>query len=318
VVIALQRALMLMQDLAGGNVIKGLIDRYPTPFQRPEILLRVHKTNQFLGTSLSPEAMAGYLRSLEMEVRSAGSELAVTPPALRVDIAREVDLMEEVARLVGYDQIPVTAPLVRTTGEKDNPIVRLSDLVREIMTGCGFTEVISYSFISPDSADILAAEEGSPLRSFVRLLNPLSQDQSVMRTSLFPGLFAALKNNLFHGEKDLRLFEWGKVFLSRGPDELPLEKHMLAGIMTGLSNPKEWFGEERAADFFDVKGAVEVLLKTMKVAPVRFGKMEEPVPGFDTDSCAAVSVAGGATDAGVRVACCDAQDPARTDRKSVV
>lgn len=292
VVIALQRALMLMQDLAGGKVVKGLIDRYPTPVQPPEILLRVDKTNQFLGTSLSSEDMAGFLQSLEMQVRSAGSDLVVTPPALRVDIAREVDLMEEVARLVGYDHIPVTSPLVRTTGEKDDPIVRLSDLVREIMTGCGFTEVISYSFISPDSAEVLGAEEGSPLRSFVRMLNPLSQDQSVMRTSLLPGLFAALRNNLFHGEKDLRLFEWGKVFLSRGPDELPLEKHVLSGIMAGLSNQKEWFSQERDTDFFDAKGAVEVLLKALKVGPVRFENIKERVPGYDARSCAAVSVSG--------------------------
>jgi phenylalanyl-tRNA synthetase beta chain len=293
VTVALQRALMLMQDLAGGKVMKGLIDRYPTPVQRSEILLRVDKTNQFLGTSLSTEAMADSLKSLEMQVRPTGSEdLAVTPPAFRVDITREVDLMEEVARLEGYDRVPVTWPPVRTAGEKDHPIVRLSDFVRDIMAGCGFTEVISYSFISPDSADILGAGEGSPLRSFARLLNPLSQEQSVMRTSLLPGLFGALKNNLFHGEKDLRLFEWGKVFLSRGTDELPLEKHFLAGIMTGLSNPKEWFREERTADFFDVKGAVEVLLKALKAAPVRFGKTEETVPGYDADSCAAVSVSG--------------------------
>ncbi|RJR54007.1 MAG: phenylalanine--tRNA ligase subunit beta [Desulfobacteraceae bacterium] len=293
VVIALQRALMLMQDLAGGKVMKGLIDRYPSPVIRPEIPLRIEKANRFLGTALSSEEMARFLRSLEMQVRHEGSDLIVRPPALRVDITREVDLMEEVARMVGYDRIPVTAPPVKTSGEKDDPNVRLSDLTREIMAGCGFIEVISYSFISPDSAEILGAEEASPLRSFVRMLNPLSQDQSVMRTSLLPGLLAALKNNLFHGEKDLRLFEWGKVFLSRGNEELPEERHVLAGIMTGLAERKEWFGEERSMDFFDAKGAVEVLLGTMKAPSVRFEKVKgERVPGYDPASSAAVFVSG--------------------------
>jgi phenylalanyl-tRNA synthetase beta chain len=293
---ALQRALMLMQDLSGGRVVKGMIDQYPQPFRRREIGLRIDKANQFIGTALPAEAMADTLRSLEMEVRPAGpGVLQVKPPSFRVDITREVDLYEEVARMEGYDRVPVTFPLVRTLGEKDAPVVRLSDRVREIMTGAGFTEIISYSFISPDSAEVLGAGGGSSLRSFVRLLNPLSQDQSVLRTSLLPGLLAAVKVNFFQGQRDLRLFEWGKVFLGGDPDQLPYERPFLAGAITGLAHPKEWFGDEREADFFDIKGAVEVLLEGLKVPPVRFEKNTGPVPGYDRDACASVVVAGEVT-----------------------
>ena len=273
---ALRRALMLMQELSGGKVMKGIIDQYPGAAPRPVIRLRVAKTNQFLGTTLTGDEMARYLRSLEMEVEAAeAGVLRVKPPALRVDITREVDLMEEVARLEGYDRIPVTAPRVHAQEEKDDPIVQLSDRVRELMAGFGFTEIISYSFISPDSADLLGSKEDSPLRSFVKILNPLSQDQSVMRTSLLPGLLAATKVNFAHGERDLRLFEWGKQFFSRSADELPHETPILAGIITGLSQPKEWFGEGRSADFFDCKGAVEGLLRAMKVEQVRFRLRED-------------------------------------------
>jgi phenylalanyl-tRNA synthetase beta chain len=289
---ALQRALMLMQELAGGQVVKGIIDQYPKPVKRPEIRLRIDKANQFLGTSLSGEAVAGTLGALEMKVRPAGSgeDLLVTAPSFRVDITREADLFEEIARMEGYDQIPVTFPLVRASAEKDDPIVRLSDRVREIMAGAGFTEIISYSFVSPESADMLDAAAGSPLRSFVPLLNPINQDQSVMRTSLLPGLLAAVKVNFSQGQKDLRLFEWGKVFFSRGPDELPHEKSFLAGVVTGLSRPKEWFGEEVEADFFDIKGTVQVLLEGLKVRPVRFERKREPVPGYDPAFCASAVV----------------------------
>jgi phenylalanyl-tRNA synthetase beta chain len=287
--VALRRALMLMQELADGQVVKGIIDEYPRPFTSPAIRLRLDKANQFLGTSLSGDAIAESLRHLEMEVRTAATEvLEVKPPSFRVDITREVDLFEEIARLEGYDRIPVTFPLVRISGEKDDPIVAFSDRVRQIMAGAGFTEVISYSFISPESADMLGAGETSPLRSFVHLLNPLSQDQSVMRTSLLPGLVAAVKTNLSQGQRDLRLFEWGKIFLKKTTDELPHEKHLLGGVITGLSASKEWFAEPRSADFFDVKGAVEVLLETLKVAPVRFRRMEEAAPGYER--CAAVMV----------------------------
>lgn len=293
VITALRRALMLMQELAGGDVAEGVIDCYPKPVNRARIHLRVDKTNRFLGTSLSGDAMAGYLTALEMEVEPSGAgDLLVQPPTFRVDLVREVDLMEEVARLEGYDKIPVTSPPVRASEEKDDPGVQLSDRVRDIMAGCGFTEVISYSFVSPESADLLDARQGSDLRSFVKIMNPLNQDQCVMRTSLLPGLLATWKINFSYGEKDLRLFEWGKVFLRRGEDELPEEKHFLAGFITGLSQPKEWFTEERGADFFDIKGPVEELFSALKVRDIGFEKAKDPIPGFDSSSCAAVYVSG--------------------------
>jgi phenylalanyl-tRNA synthetase beta chain len=274
---ALRRAMMLISELAGGEVIQGIIDNYPAPRRLREIDLRVDKTNRFLGTQLSRDTVGSYLEALEMEVQSSGENvLRVKAPSFRVDITRDWDLMEEVARLEGYDKIPVTNPPIRPSDEKESMEMTTGDRVREIMVGLGFSEVISFSFIAPDSADFLGAEKDSPLRSFVTLLNPLTVEQSVMRTSLIPGLLAAVKTNLSYGEKDLQLFEWGRIFIRKGTEELPQERLMLSGLVMGLANPKEWYREERAADFYDAKGVAEGLLKALGLRDLVFERGDTP------------------------------------------
>ena len=270
---------MLMQELAGGEVKKGIIDCYPVPFRPAVIDLRVERTNQFLGTDLTGDRMRRYLEALEMEVQpAAGGVFRVTAPSFRVDITREIDLVEEVARLEGYDRIPVTSPPVKPSEEKDPLQLTLGDRVREIMTGFGFSEVISYSFISPESVEKLGPGEGSDLTAFVELMNPLTVEQSVMRTTLVPGLLSTVKTNHSFGEKDLRLFEWGKVFTGRGREELPRERLCVCAVMTGLSGRKEWYSEERAADFYDIKGALEGLLNALGVREIQFRKPDSPSP----------------------------------------
>ena len=129
------------------------------------------------------------------------------------------------------------------------------------MSGMGYSEVVTYSFVSPQYPDILGADKSSSLRAFVKVLNPLTVDQSVMRTSLVPGLMDVVRSNVFHDEKDLRLFEWGKVFTLAEQGPLPRERVCLAGVLAGLFQKKTWYGEERPSDFFDIKGTVEGLLR---------------------------------------------------------
>jgi phenylalanyl-tRNA synthetase beta chain len=178
---------------------------------------------------------------------------------------------------------------VKPPEERDPLQLTLGDRVREIMVGFGFSEVISYSFIAPESVEKLGARAGSDLMAFVELMNPLTGEQSVMRTSLVPGLLSTVKTNHFHGERDLRLFEWGRVFVSRGREELPLERLCLCAVMTGLSGRKEWYAEERAADFYDIKGALEGLLEALGVRGLQFRRPEAP-PGYHRECCAGVSV----------------------------
>ena len=285
---ALKRAISLMFQLAGGRVSTGFIDNYPKTHTPPMINLRVDRTNLLLGTSLSTGDMSGYLQALEMDVQDINeNELKVTPPSFRVDIGREVDLVEEVARLSGYDNIPVIYPFIRPSEKGEIPELQVRDQLRSIMVGLGFTEIITYSFTSPDTADTLGAGEGSPLRSFVKILNPLTVDQSVMRTSLIPGLLETARTNILHDEKDLKLFEWGKVFIHKAGQELPVEKNYLAALMTGLYCQKTWNSDERPVDFYDMKGALEVLLDDMGLRESVFQK-ETEIPRYDPGVCSSI------------------------------
>ena len=283
---ALKRALSLMAELAGGKIVTGCVDNYPKPFESPVIDFRVDKTNDFLGTSISRDAMAGYLKALEMSVEEIDEKsLQVRPPTFRVDISREVDLMEEVARLDGYDNVPVSYPIVKATDAAALPEWALGDQVRDVMVGFGFTEVITYSFTSPDAVEKLGVKGESPLRSFVEIMNPLTREQSVMRTSLVPGLLEMLRNNMLHDERNLKLYEWGKVFIHREGNPLPDERLSFAAVITGMFLPKTWYNQERRVDFYDMKGMAEGLLRAIGLKDAVFQRMPEAAGCYAKEAC---------------------------------
>ena len=276
----------LISDLAGGNISSGIIDDFPGKTASPTIAFRTEKANAALGISLSKEKMKGILKSLEMEVEDFGDkDLTIKPPSFRVDLQREVDLIEEVARLYGFDNIPVTFPSIRPSDEKEPPELQLRDSIRPVMTGLGFSEIITYSFISPDAIDRMGADKNSDLRAFTVIMNPLSADQSVLRTSLIPGILGAVRTNFNHGERNLKLFEWGKLFFQKEKDKQPIEKLCLTAVMTGAYEGKKWHNQERQVDFYDIKGAAEVLLEEMGLSNLHFGGDEKPC-AFDPEySC---------------------------------
>jgi phenylalanyl-tRNA synthetase beta chain len=287
---ALKRSLMLIARLAGGHIARGIIDCYPKPWSPPKITLRVDRANKILGTSIDIKEMADHLSSLSMAVKVVDqNRIEVRPPSFRVDMTREADLVEEVARLVGYNNIPVTLPAIRPT-EENIPEFVLRDRIKTMLVGIGFTEIITYSFISPQSADVLGAGEKSDLRSFVKLLNPLSEDQSVMRTSLIPGLLSTVRLNSLRGQDDMRVFEWGKVYI-KGDGELPQEKQVLAALITGMVSTQEWYQEPREADFFDIKGAAENILEELGIEKVEY-KRNSPKEGFDPHEYARIFYSG--------------------------
>lgn len=289
---ALKRSLSLLGELTGGKVCRGIIDNYPAPYKPPLIELRVKKTNEYLGISLTRDQIFPYLRSLQMDVQDIDADrVLVKPPSFRVDIEREIDLIEEVARMHGYDNIPVTFPMMSSDSEADDPSIKLHDQSCAIMTGMGFSEIITYSFVSPDSADKLGAGEDSYLRSFVKLQNPLTVEQSVMRTSILPGLLDTIKENIDNGEQDLKFFEWGNVFIRRDSEPLPAEKIVLAGIMTGPYEQKAWHNTLRETDFFDIKGSVEVFLKSLGYKDAVF-KRDGIVTGYDQDTSCGIYISG--------------------------
>ena len=213
--------------------------------------------------------MGSLLDSIGFETQTGsqdGVELKVTVPTFRVDVTRDIDLVEEIARLEGYNNIPITFPRIDTADRQSNPTLDLRDRVRQLMTGFGFTEAVNYSFHSLRSPDQLKFPHGDRRRKMVRVLNPLTEDQAAMRTSLVPGLLESVRRNLSWGTRDLKLFEIGKVFFAADtPAELPEEIEMLAALWTGARRPPAWLSKPQACDFYDLKGAAEGLFQALGI-----------------------------------------------------
>ncbi len=268
---AAERAAFLMRALGGGIVARGAVDAYPRKIDPLKISLRFPRVNHILGTSIGPKEIQGYLESLHLEVRESGPDsFQVTAPTYRVDLTREIDLVEEVARLHGFHRIPVTLPSGRVAPVSKTPMQKGIERARRILTGFGFWEVITYSFISTQVLqDLKISPEDKKAKPF-RIQNPLSEDQAVMRTTLLPGLLYTARNNIHRQNLDLKLFELGRVFFPRKAEELPEEVENLGGILSGLREEESWAKGKAECDFFDLKGTLEGLFEGLGVAGVQF------------------------------------------------
>jgi phenylalanyl-tRNA synthetase beta chain len=268
---AADRAAKLIAELAGGKVARGSLDVYPNPFTPREIRLRVSRVNELLGTQLTSGDVAEALRSLSLQVQEKDpGTFLVTPPTRRVDLTREIDLVEEVARTWGYEKIPSTIPKITSGKWWDSSWRQMEEKVREVMVGFGFHEVITFSFIDPKCFDALDLDPRDPLRDALELKNPLRPDQGIMRTTLLPGILEAVHRNFHRRNMDLRLFEIGRVFIPRKGELLPLEKEKLGGAISGARWPRSWSHRSEEVDFFDLKGVVEGLFGALKIEGIRF------------------------------------------------
>ncbi|MBE0664364.1 MAG: phenylalanine--tRNA ligase subunit beta, partial [Candidatus Aminicenantes bacterium] len=270
-VTALKRAAQLMVEIGGGTLVGGILDEYPVPASPKSIQIKIKDANRLLGTHLTQKKMAALLESIEFKVeKQKSTAMRVVPPSFRVDIERPEDLMEEIARLAGYHTIPTTFPLVPAEARSAPGILAMRDLVKSLMTGFGFSEIITYSFVSQNSCSQLNLTPDDSRRSLLKILNPLTDDQAVMRTSLIPGLLSTLHRNLAQQNRNIKQFEVGKIFISNGQENLPQEIEMLAGIWTGSRVDLSWHAKEADCDFYDIKGVVETLLNGMQIPQVKF------------------------------------------------
>lgn len=268
---AADRAAALMVELGGGSLARGAVDNYPRKIESPKIFLRVSRVNKILGTSIRSQEIQKYLQNLQLQVEPQGSdEFQVTPPTFRVDLQREIDLIEEVARLHGFERIPVTLPSGRVAAEKKTKMQRAAERARNLMTAFGFWEVITYGFMSAKMLQDLKLSSPDKRARALRIHNPLSEDQSVMRTTLIPGLLQTARNNAHRQNLDLRLFELGRVFFPREGQDLPEEVEVISGLLTGLREEETWSKPKAEFDFFDLKGALENLFDGLGVTGYRF------------------------------------------------
>ncbi|RPJ02094.1 MAG: phenylalanine--tRNA ligase subunit beta, partial [Deltaproteobacteria bacterium] len=273
---AANRAAQLIQELAGGRIVEGAIDAYPTPLCPKPVSLRVSRVNQVLGTEIPASKVRSLLEDLELRVAEEKEDLlVVTPPSFRGDLEREIDLIEEVARMNGYENIPITLPASSSFPVGKNRDLLLENRAVEVLTHCGFHEVINYSFVSPASVDLIGLPPEDERRRWVRILNPLTEDFSVMRTTLIPGLLETVRTNLSRKNMNLKIFELGRIFLSEKGENLPRESRRLVGVGLGSVGEPHWASPPRPIDFHDMKGCVEALLDAFQIQGVSFERTEE-------------------------------------------
>ncbi len=267
--VALDRAASLIQELAGGTVASGMIDVYPQALPERKLTITASRTSQVLGIAIDALEIQQMLRSIglgaDLAVDREDSAIYVKVPSFRPDLEREIDLIEEVARLNGYDRIPVTMPEGRSLCQLQPDHYALVKKVRNAMVEMGFSEVINYSFTTPSAWDRILLDSNDRRRSNVAIINPLTEEQSVMRTSLVPSLLETVSRNVAYRSLDLRLFELRPVFFPAEGAELPEEKWRLVVALCGRREPEGWAQVNGSADFFDLKGVVETLLDGFRV-----------------------------------------------------
>lgn len=275
---AMERASRLILDICGGQAGPVTVAGPGVP-PRAAIPFRPNRTRRLLGFDLADQAMADILARLGMGVEQMGEGYLVAAPGYRFDITREVDLIEEIARVHGYDRIPAAAlggaHAMLPAEERVRPVRD----VKNILVSRGYQEVVTYSFIS-DELDADFRSEGET----VALVNPIASQMGVMRGSLMSGLVQALRHNLNHGQERLRLFELGRVFISSRSEDQPLRA---GGLAYGAALPEQWGLRTRATDFYDLRADLEALLH-----PLQAVFTPERHPSLHPGQCARVSVEG--------------------------
>ena len=292
---ALSRAVDLMVEVSGGTLVPGVVDAHPTAFVPLKIELDTGALNRHLGTDLDEGQICKMLESVEFGiVPSSLSALTVDVPSFRVDVTRPEDLSEEVARLWGYDNIKTSFPMVPSLRQHPAPAIEFRESVKDMMNGFGFFEAVNYSFTDAGMCEKLLLAPADERWAMEKILNPISEEMSVLRTSLLPGMLETMGRNVAKQTDTLRIFEVGKTFMATGPGIQPREKEMLAGLWTGSRSDVSWHGKTVACDFFDLKGVVEGFLAALGIpaTEVAFSPAPEKEFPYFRKGCGAVVTIG--------------------------
>jgi phenylalanyl-tRNA synthetase beta chain len=273
---ALDRAASLMAELSGGSVAKGTIDVYPEPIEPRTITARLARINAVSGLSLSGPEVKDIFERLEFSVAEPEPGVfRVRVPLFRVDLEREIDLVEEVVRLNGFEKVPLTLPQASVLSELPSAAQRLALRVKDLLVAQGLSEVINYSFVAPSSCEKILLPPEDFRRKGVALLNPISDELSVMRTTLLPGLLETAVKNINFRTLDLRIFEMRRIYIPTGESEqLPEEPLYLSALLTGRRDPEGWNQAKGQLDFFDVKGLVEGILEDLNISSVSYSAQD--------------------------------------------
>ena len=276
---ALDRVSRLIQETGGGAIARGVVDVYPQPVEPRTIELRADRTRDLLGMPVTDDQAADYLLRLGMDV-TRGNKMQVTVPTFRMDIEREVDLIEEVGRVHGYEQIPETLPSGESMQGADSEQGTFEARITDLLVSCGLQEAVTSTMTPPDGN-----------ASQVPVRNPLSDDLGYLRRSLVPNLLSVLSHNAGRGVRDLGVFEVGQVF-EPTEDGAIVERGSVAGAIVGTMWDGAWNVDKNSlqADFFLCKGIVEALLERIGLAEIVF--TSEAIPGLHPGRGAAIHSGG--------------------------
>ncbi|NTW05847.1 MAG: phenylalanine--tRNA ligase subunit beta, partial [Peptococcaceae bacterium] len=262
---AADRAAELLLEIGAGELSPGNIDNYPGIQPEKTICLRPERMNQILGINISVNEASDILTRLEFKVEKKDSMLLVSAPGHRTDVSIEEDLIEEVARIYGYDKMPYTLPFGASTQGIRTRIQALELLVKDCLASLGLNEVVTYSFTNPNFLEKNLISKESPLARLVKVHNPLSEGHSVMRTTLMPSLLEILSKNFSHRVSDMGIFELGKVFIPVENEKLPEENHILAIAAMG-NTISGWNYKGKSFDFYYLKGIMETLFQRFAIS----------------------------------------------------
>lgn len=281
---ALERATALVLAICGGEagaVVEKTTEAYPVEAQA--IHLRQARIARLLGIELQADEVVAILNRLEMQVAAVKDGWQVTPPSFRFDIAIEADLLEELVRIYGYNNIPRTQPVYQAQMKAQTEFEISTSTLHSALVNRGYFEAITYSFIDPKSQRILDPENHA-----IKLANPISSEMAVMRTSLWSGLIQAVRHNLNRQQPRVRLFETGMCFKPE-QDQALEQIDMIAGAICGELLPEQWSAAARPVDFFDLKGDVEALLAPTGMVCTFTAAIH---PALHPGQCASVAVDG--------------------------
>jgi phenylalanyl-tRNA synthetase beta chain len=293
--IGLRLCMLRMTAWSGGQIAEGLVDAYPQPYQDPFVIVTPADVMRLVGIELTVKEIVGLLTRLEFECTIQGNQVTAKAPPHRMDIGDGVigkaDVIEEVARLYGYEKIPSLILDSELPPQRRNMQEERTRFFQDVLVSMGLQEVISYRFTNPEQENRIYPADTKPAdEPYVELQNPIALEKRVLRRSLLACVLEALERNMRLRER-LALFEIGPVFLPKENQLLPDEPERLAIAMSGLRHPRAWDQKSTATmDFYDLKGIVDKLLSALHVEEALFEP--DTNPSFHPGKCAKLSVAG--------------------------
>lgn len=275
---ALNRAAHLLEQMGACETVCGIVEAYPTEAQPAVVKVNPSAINTRIGVEIETGEMISILQKLQFEVHEEGEDLIVTAPSWRYDVTCDADISEEIARMHSYDKIASHMPALPLVQGRQDVIEDVRDSVEDYLASVGLSEVMTYSFIHPCSFDKLELPADDERRRFIEVMNPISDEFKVMRTTLVPSILSTVAYNLARQSESVKIFEVGRTYLPKALPltEFPVEKRVLCAAMSGKRNLLNWTEGKDNVDFYDMKGVVEGLLSKLQVTDYKLILATQP------------------------------------------